>query len=65
MDSEDVREAKRLVRTYSLKVTERLSSASDAHPLGEILQHNVNGLNRQDIDDPWRKFFEPVETTKR
>ncbi|KAH7134107.1 hypothetical protein EDB81DRAFT_726007 [Dactylonectria macrodidyma] len=64
MDSEDVREAKRLVRTYSLEVAERLSSASDAHPLGEILRHNVDGLDRQDIEDPWRKFFEPVEIAK-
>lgn len=67
MDAEDVREARRLVRTYSLEVSERLSPDSDAFPLGELLRQNVDGLEREDIQDPWRKFFEPVEysTTRR
>lgn len=63
MDAEDVREARRLVRTYSLEVAERLSPDSDAFPLGGLLRHNVDGLEREDIQDPWRKFFEPVESS--
>ncbi|KAH6995839.1 hypothetical protein BKA56DRAFT_472670, partial [Ilyonectria sp. MPI-CAGE-AT-0026] len=35
--------------------------------LGELLRQNVDGLEREDIQDAWRKFFEPVEysTTRR
>ncbi|KPM34605.1 hypothetical protein AK830_g11965 [Neonectria ditissima] len=60
MVTEDAIEVKRLVRTYSLEVTERLSPDSDAYPLGKMLRHNVDGLEREDITNPWRKFFEPV-----
>ncbi|KAK7413762.1 hypothetical protein QQX98_007329 [Neonectria punicea] len=60
---EGTMEGRRLVRTYSLEVAERLSPDSNAYPLGELLRHNVDGLEREDIENPWRKFFEPAASS--
>ncbi|KAI1644423.1 uncharacterized protein F4817DRAFT_346889 [Daldinia loculata] len=55
---DDVRDSRRLVRTYSNDVEGRLSHGSDdAQLLGQVLSRDRP--DPRDLTNPWRIFFEP------
>ncbi|KAJ3576728.1 hypothetical protein NPX13_g3610 [Xylaria arbuscula] len=57
--SDDVRESRRLVRMYSSEVEGRLPPGNKSHVLGQVLSRDKP--DPRDINNPWRKFFDPPE----
>lgn len=62
MSSDDIRGSRKVVRSYSWEVEERLAPGNDAHFLGHVLtQEARRDDDIQNITAPWRKFFEAEE----
>ncbi|TPX07435.1 uncharacterized protein E0L32_002095 [Thyridium curvatum] len=60
-DQTKTRETKSLVRAYSMEAPARSSLDSHGIVLGEVLNSRVDGTAREDIAQPWRRFFEPQQ----
>ena len=63
MASDEERESRKIVRMYSWEVKERIPPGSDARILGEVLNEEAGPYDPQGLAEPWRKFFEPAEST--
>jgi len=63
MNEEELRESRYLVYRYSMEAGERLPPGSDAYPLGQVLRQNMTHLEMKTVADPWKRFFEPTQST--
>lgn len=64
---QDARESRRIVKTYSWEVAERLPSGSDtsnrSNLLGQVLHDSAGEPDPKSLASPWRKFFEPADSS--
>ncbi|KAM7184346.1 phytanoyl-coa dioxygenase [Rhypophila sp. PSN 637] len=60
---QDARESRRLVKTYSWEVAERLPNGSDSRSniLSQVLHDSAGEPDPKSLASPWRKFFEPAD----
>lgn len=63
MASDDERESRKVVRMYSWEVEKRIPPGSEARILGEVLSKEAGPYDPRGLAEPWRKFFQPAESS--